>query len=158
MTKRDLVVKIAKETKLIQNDVAEVVQMTLDYVADELAGRCHDGLAGGLSDQATNPLPLRSVCGLPGRLGAAVGMSAVGQPGNPLYRSPGDRPGRFSGPQPQRRSWRGAAQFLRIRVGPVPSPDPDASRSPGPGPQSVAHPYPPGPAAGPETRHLPPSV
>ena len=37
MTKRDLVVKIAKETKLIQNDVADVVQMTLDYVADELA-------------------------------------------------------------------------------------------------------------------------
>ena len=37
MTKRDLVVKIAKETALIQNDVAEVVQMTLDYVADELA-------------------------------------------------------------------------------------------------------------------------
>ncbi len=37
MTKRDLVVRIAKETGLIQNSVAEVVQKTLDYVADELA-------------------------------------------------------------------------------------------------------------------------
>lgn len=37
MTKRDLVVKIAEETKLIQNDVATVVQKTLDYIADELA-------------------------------------------------------------------------------------------------------------------------
>ena len=40
MTKRDLVVKIAAETNLIQADVAEVVQKTLDYIADELvAGR-----------------------------------------------------------------------------------------------------------------------
>ena len=40
MTKRDLVVKIAKETDLIQNDVAQVVQKTLDYIASELvAGR-----------------------------------------------------------------------------------------------------------------------
>lgn len=37
MTKRDLVVKIAAETDLIQSDVAEVVQKTLDYIADELA-------------------------------------------------------------------------------------------------------------------------
>jgi nucleoid DNA-binding protein len=37
MTKRDLVVRIAKETGLIQNSVADVVQKTLDYVADELA-------------------------------------------------------------------------------------------------------------------------
>ncbi len=37
MTKRDLVVRIAKETGLIQNSVAEIVQKTLDYVADELA-------------------------------------------------------------------------------------------------------------------------
>lgn len=36
MTKRDLVVKIAKETDLIQNDVAAVVQKTLDYIAQEL--------------------------------------------------------------------------------------------------------------------------
>ncbi len=36
MTKRDLVVKIAKETDLIQNDVATVVQKTLDYIAQEL--------------------------------------------------------------------------------------------------------------------------
>jgi len=40
MTKRDLVVKIARETSLGQNDVAEVVQKTLDYIAEELiAGR-----------------------------------------------------------------------------------------------------------------------
>ncbi|UDQ97736.1 HU family DNA-binding protein [Lentisphaerota bacterium WC36G] len=37
MTKRDLVVKIASETNLTQNDVASVVQKTLDYMADELA-------------------------------------------------------------------------------------------------------------------------
>ena len=36
MTKRDLVVKIAKETDLIQSDVAQVVQKTLDYIAAEL--------------------------------------------------------------------------------------------------------------------------
>lgn len=36
MTKRDLVVKIAKEVNLIQSDVAKVVQKTLDYIADEL--------------------------------------------------------------------------------------------------------------------------
>ena len=34
MTKRDLVVKIARETGFIQNDVAEVVQKTLDYIAE----------------------------------------------------------------------------------------------------------------------------
>ena len=37
MTKRDIVVRIAKETGLIQSEVAEVVQKTLDYIADELA-------------------------------------------------------------------------------------------------------------------------
>ena len=36
MTKRDLVVKIAADTNLIQSDVAVVVQKTLDYIADEL--------------------------------------------------------------------------------------------------------------------------
>ncbi len=36
MTKRDLVVKIAKETGFIQGDVAEVVQCTLDYIAEDL--------------------------------------------------------------------------------------------------------------------------
>lgn len=36
MTKRDMVVKIANETKLTQTDVSEVVQKTLDYVASEL--------------------------------------------------------------------------------------------------------------------------
>lgn len=37
MTKRDLVVQIATETGLTQNDVADVVQLTLDYISDELA-------------------------------------------------------------------------------------------------------------------------
>ncbi len=37
MTKRDLVVRIADETDLTQNQVAAVVQKTLDYIADELA-------------------------------------------------------------------------------------------------------------------------
>ena len=36
MTKRDLVVKISRETGFIQNDVAEVVQRTLDYIAEDL--------------------------------------------------------------------------------------------------------------------------
>ncbi len=37
MTKRDLVVKIAKEIDFAtQNEVAEVVQKTLDYIAGEL--------------------------------------------------------------------------------------------------------------------------
>ena len=36
MTKRDLIVKIAKETGLIQQDVGKIVQMTLDGIADEM--------------------------------------------------------------------------------------------------------------------------
>ena len=38
MTKRDFVVKIAQETGLTQNQVSAVVQKTLDYISDELAG------------------------------------------------------------------------------------------------------------------------
>jgi len=38
MTKRDMVVKIADETKLNQNDVADVVQMTFDHISKELLG------------------------------------------------------------------------------------------------------------------------
>ena len=37
MTKRDLAVKIANETELVQKDVANVIQMMLDGLADELA-------------------------------------------------------------------------------------------------------------------------
>ncbi len=37
MTKRDLVVKIAKDTGYVQSDVAEVVQRTLDCISEELA-------------------------------------------------------------------------------------------------------------------------
>ncbi|MFA6716679.1 MAG: HU family DNA-binding protein [Victivallales bacterium] len=37
MTKRDLVVKIARETGLIQQEVAAIIQMTLDGIADEVA-------------------------------------------------------------------------------------------------------------------------
>lgn len=37
MTKRDLVVRIAAETGLIQEQVLVVVQKTLDYIADAVA-------------------------------------------------------------------------------------------------------------------------
>ena len=36
MTKRDLVVKIANETGIIQTKVADIVQLTLDNIAGEL--------------------------------------------------------------------------------------------------------------------------
>jgi nucleoid DNA-binding protein len=36
MTKRDIVVKIAKETGVIQKDVGEIVQLTLDYLAEDI--------------------------------------------------------------------------------------------------------------------------
>ena len=36
MTKRDLVVKIAHDTGYNQNDIACVVQKTLDYIAEDL--------------------------------------------------------------------------------------------------------------------------
>ncbi len=37
LTKRDLVVRISEETGLIQQQVLEVVQKTLDYIAEALA-------------------------------------------------------------------------------------------------------------------------
>ena len=37
MTKRDLVIKVSKDVKLTQNDVAAVIQKTLDNITDELA-------------------------------------------------------------------------------------------------------------------------
>src|SRR5215813_7608726 len=37
LTKRDLVVRISEDTGLIQNDVLQVVQKTLDYILDALA-------------------------------------------------------------------------------------------------------------------------
>ena len=37
LTKRDLVVRISEETGLIQNDVLQVVQKTLDYILESLA-------------------------------------------------------------------------------------------------------------------------
>jgi nucleoid DNA-binding protein len=37
MTKRDLVVRIARQTNLKQRDVMEVVQLTLDTIVNELA-------------------------------------------------------------------------------------------------------------------------
>ncbi|MBR0458445.1 MAG: integration host factor subunit beta [Victivallales bacterium] len=37
MTKRDLVIKVAKQTNLKQNDVMDVVQLTLDTITEELA-------------------------------------------------------------------------------------------------------------------------
>ena len=39
LTKRDLVVRISEETGLIQVQVLEVVQKTLDYIAESLARR-----------------------------------------------------------------------------------------------------------------------
>lgn len=37
MTKRDLVVRISEETGLVQQDVLNVVQRTLDYIAEAVA-------------------------------------------------------------------------------------------------------------------------
>jgi len=37
MTKRDLVVRIADETGLVQQDVYAVIQKTLDYITESLA-------------------------------------------------------------------------------------------------------------------------
>ena len=37
MTKRDLVVKVAKETGFVQTDVAVIVQKTIDCIASSLA-------------------------------------------------------------------------------------------------------------------------
>ncbi|MBI4659403.1 MAG: integration host factor subunit beta [Verrucomicrobia bacterium] len=37
MTKRDLVVRISEETSLVQQQVLEVVQKTLDYIAEAVA-------------------------------------------------------------------------------------------------------------------------
>ena len=37
MTKRDLIVRIADETGLIQQDVQAVLQKSLDYIIDALA-------------------------------------------------------------------------------------------------------------------------
>lgn len=40
MTKRDLVVRISNETGLVQQDVLDVIQKTLDYIGDAVsAGR-----------------------------------------------------------------------------------------------------------------------
>lgn len=37
LTKRDLVVRISSETGLVQQDVFDVIQKTLDYITDSLA-------------------------------------------------------------------------------------------------------------------------
>ena len=37
MTKRDLVVRISEKTKLVQQQVFDVVQLTLDFIAGEVA-------------------------------------------------------------------------------------------------------------------------
>ncbi len=37
MTKKDLVIRISKETGLIQQDVFAVIQKTLDYITESLA-------------------------------------------------------------------------------------------------------------------------
>lgn len=37
MTKRDLIIRISKETGLVQQDVFAVIQKTLDYITESLA-------------------------------------------------------------------------------------------------------------------------
>lgn len=37
MTKRDLVVRISQETNLVQQDVLDVVQRTLDYISEAVS-------------------------------------------------------------------------------------------------------------------------
>ncbi len=37
LTKRDLVIQISKDTGLVQQDVFDVIQKTLDYITDALA-------------------------------------------------------------------------------------------------------------------------
>jgi nucleoid DNA-binding protein len=41
MTKRELVVRISKETSIIQEDVYTVIQKTLDYITEGLANGDH---------------------------------------------------------------------------------------------------------------------
>lgn len=41
MTKRDLIIRISKETGLIQQDVLAVVQKMLDYITEALAAGDH---------------------------------------------------------------------------------------------------------------------
>jgi nucleoid DNA-binding protein len=41
MTKRELAVKIARDTRMVQQDVAAIIQKSLDYITDELAGGGH---------------------------------------------------------------------------------------------------------------------
>lgn len=41
MTKRDLVVRISRETAITQEDVYTVIQKTLDYITEGLAGGDH---------------------------------------------------------------------------------------------------------------------
>jgi nucleoid DNA-binding protein len=38
MTKRDLVVRISEETGMVQQQVLDVIQKTLDHISDALAG------------------------------------------------------------------------------------------------------------------------
>ena len=46
MTKRDLVVRISKETGIIQEDVYTVIQKTLDYITEGLTRGGHIELRG----------------------------------------------------------------------------------------------------------------
>lgn len=41
MTKRDLVVRISKETDIVQEDVYAVIQKTLDYITEALVSAEH---------------------------------------------------------------------------------------------------------------------
>ena len=41
MTKRDLIVRISKETGIIQEDVTAIIQKTLDYITEALVNGKH---------------------------------------------------------------------------------------------------------------------
>ncbi len=63
MTKRDLVVRISKETGLIQQDVFAVIQKTLDYVTDALVEGDHVefrdfGVVGRNPNNPGTPVPI----------------------------------------------------------------------------------------------------
>jgi nucleoid DNA-binding protein len=62
VTKRDLVIKVAKEIGLRQKDVAEVVQMLLDEVADEIVknGNIHLKHLGGFETVIRKSRPGRN--------------------------------------------------------------------------------------------------
>ncbi len=64
LTKRDLVVRISNETGMIQHDVLNVIQKTLDYVTESLAQGTADIQAGMVEGVGQEQRPQRSLEGL----------------------------------------------------------------------------------------------